>query len=668
MKKIEIYKKSETKNHIWVKNIEELKREHQYFIQQKYKEKESVKDDDFNFEYKDLGELIEFINLIKAFAQRVKLNFVFDQNIEKNIKEFEALKEQRKLFKEKCLQLKKGITIDENHCLDLIKKISKKQLNLVPHEMQYSAVYHNVLLGSSLNFSVPGTGKTLIAFLTFFYLNQEKEVNNMLVISPLSSFYAWKTEYKKTVKNINNWKLNSLEFIDLRTTKDDSSIRLSAKSSSPTIFIINFENLRSKEKILNEMVMKTKVFVVVDEAHKAKNEDTQRSKFSQVILDKCEQKLMMSGTPIPNGLGDLNYYTKNVFGKYDEDEKEAKKMYLNDCEMKQKKEKYLEMVAPFFWRIRKKDFGMVEGKIIYWKKFEMYKEQENLYKGLHYKLLKDLSEKMGMTNAQQMLKAQLIRLMQAAVDPRMIELSKKSFKEKEMNYPEDDDEFSETTKNETQDKNSILYAGIEEKENKEMLKKYKIEKLQIPDRYMYCVEQVKLLFEKEKIKKIVIWSSWVFVIQELERIFKENGFSTKSIYGATKSSDKGEYIDDFQKENGKIEILICNPMSVAESISLHNYCQNAIYFDCTWNATNFLQSKERIHRYKPGHENRDVTYYVILCPKTIDEKIIKTILKKEKEMIQVLESPDLLVNKKDNDGELIEEVLNQIEKENKHIS
>ena len=42
--------------------------------------------------------------------------------------------------------------------------------------------------------------------------------------------------------------------------------------------------------------------------------------------------------------------------------------------------------------------------------------------------------------------------------------------------------------------------------------------------------------------------------------------------------------------------LIALPQACSESISLHKACQNAIYYDLNYNAAEFLQSLDRIHR------------------------------------------------------------------------
>ena len=59
------------------------------------------------------------------------------------------------------------------------------------------------------------------------------------------------------------------------------------------------------------------------------------------------------------------------------------------------------------------------------------------------------------------------------------------------------------------------------------------------------------------------------------------------------------------RENGKIKrfheypnafVLVANPAACSESISLHTVCHHAIYLDRNYNAGQYLQSEDRVHR------------------------------------------------------------------------
>ena len=48
--------------------------------------------------------------------------------------------------------------------------------------------------------------------------------------------------------------------------------------------------------------------------------------------------------------------------------------------------------------------------------------------------------------------------------------------------------------------------------------------------------------------------------------------------------------------SGKIQVLLTNPHTLAESVSLHSVCHDAIYYEYSYNLVHLLQSKDRIHR------------------------------------------------------------------------
>ena len=127
----------------------------------------------------------------------------------------------------------------------------------------------------------------------------------------------------------------------------------------------------------------------------------------------------------------------------------------------------------------------------------------------------------------------------------------------------------------------------------------------------------------------------------------ENGIPCKTLYGATPvaSGDENEedvetrekIIAEFHKPDSMFKVIIANPFAVAESISLHKACHNAIYLERSFNAAHFIQSKDRIHRYglKPGTETN---YYYLLSEDSIDGIIHNRLIEKETRLRDIIES------------------------------
>jgi hypothetical protein len=86
--------------------------------------------------------------------------------------------------------------------------------------------------------------------------------------------------------------------------------------------------------------------------------------------------------------------------------------------------------------------------------------------------------------------------------------------------------------------------------------------------------------------------------------------------------------------------LVANPAACSEGISLHTVCHHAIYVDRGYNAAQFLQSMDRIHRLglKPGTET---TIEIIHSPDSIDDLIDSRLVDKINRMAEVLEDESL---------------------------
>ena len=134
----------------------------------------------------------------------------------------------------------------------------------------------------------------------------------------------------------------------------------------------------------------------------------------------------------------------------------------------------------------------------------------------------------------------------------------------------------------------------------------------------------------------------------MKRYLESQGIPCQELYGATPVEKEG--IDDdkfvltrekivkaFQHPDCPFKVIIANPFAVAESISLHKACHNAIYIERSFNAAHFVQSKDRIHRY--GLEPDTITnYYYVLSRDTVDETIDTRLTEKERRMTEIMES------------------------------
>jgi hypothetical protein len=158
------------------------------------------------------------------------------------------------------------------------------------------------------------------------------------------------------------------------------------------------------------------------------------------------------------------------------------------------------------------------------------------------------------------------------------------------------------------------------------------------------IKKVKELV-KESIKnneKILVWCTFINSIKKIETELREwleaNGNAPAiRIWGEvptdSEKNDEWNREDEIEKfkHSSEHNVLIANPASLSESISLHKQCHHAVYLDRTYNCGNYIQSLERIHRI--GLEkNQDTKYSILMSEDTIDSRIDRNLEIKYKRM------------------------------------
>ena len=87
-------------------------------------------------------------------------------------------------------------------------------------------------------------------------------------------------------------------------------------------------------------------------------------------------------------------------------------------------------------------------------------------------------------------------------------------------------------------------------------------------------------------------------------------------------------------------LMIANPAAAGEGVSLHQVCHDAVYLDRTFNAGQYLQSLDRIHRLGlPPSTDTRIT--LLLSRGTIDEVIDDRVREKAERLGTMLDDPDI---------------------------
>ncbi|WP_238997103.1 C-terminal helicase domain-containing protein, partial [Mycolicibacterium sp. CBMA 361] len=134
-------------------------------------------------------------------------------------------------------------------------------------------------------------------------------------------------------------------------------------------------------------------------------------------------------------------------------------------------------------------------------------------------------------------------------------------------------------------------------------------------------------------RKTLVWSTFIRSLNTMQRVLSQ--FGPAVVHGGT--ADREEQIQRFRTDPDCM-VLLSNPATLGEGISLHHECHDAVYVDRDFAAGRFLQSLDRIHRLGLSH---DVTtrITVLASEKTIDEVVAARLAIKLSFMGGILDDP-----------------------------
>ena len=513
---------------------------------------------------------------------------------------------------------------DKEDFQKFVDSLSINLKNRSLYELQLLSAYHLAFSQNACNFSVPGAGKTSVVYGAFAYLSNlpaddSKYVDKLLIISPLSAFGPWELEYeecfgeKPSTKRLNG-----------KVSVDEKKQYLYSRTPAK-ITLLSYNSVPSLKDELIYFLKNNQVMVVLDEAHKIKN--TSGGITANGVLDiaqYCSSRVVLTGTPAPNGYEDLyNLYkfiwpTKKVipFEIY-----QLKDMSKQESDSRV--ETLLNAVAPFFIRVKKSYLGIpmaTEHEPII---VPMGSAQRRIYDVIEKKYMNEIVSSKDNSFKQDLIKARLIRMMQAATNPNLLSVPLQQFAN---NEGFDAKEVVEDS--------SLIKEVLEYSKN------------ETPAKFIKAKELIEKIIASGG--KVVVWAIYVKNILDFQEYLLENGIDCRTLYGATPVATGDEEDDDtietrekiiaeFHKEDSSFKVIIANPFAVSESISLHKVCHNAIYMERSFNAAHFIQSKDRIHRYglKPGIETN---YYYLLSEDSIDSVINDRLRAKEERLREIIES------------------------------
>lgn len=426
-------------------------------------------------------------------------------------------------------------------------------------------------LPSGATFSVPGAGKTTEA-LAFFCLKRDPQ-SRLVVVCPKNAFAAWEEQLAIC--------LPSSEEAFVRLRGGNSAIQKALKKK-PNKVLITYQQLPNVTELISAYIAGSQSFVFLDESHKIKRGFT--GVIGNRILSFAElpnAKLIMSGTPMPNDIGDLVPQFRFLYPEVPADETTVEGF-----------------IKPIYVRTTKGELKLPELKkrVI---RIPMRPAQFALYELLRSEVAREAAKKsisirdrMRLRHAGQ----SALRMLQVVTNPAL--LARVQFEHPEL-------------------LSDVLGEGDS------------------PKLEYACFRARQLAFQGQK---SIIWSSFVDNVELVANRLVDLG--AEFIHGGVDAGGENEEGTREQKikrfhEDNECFVLVANPAACGEGISLHTVCHHAIYLDRNYNAAQYLQSEDRIHRL--GLKPNELTFVEILvAPNTVDESVDRRLAVKIDNMARVL--------------------------------
>lgn len=442
-------------------------------------------------------------------------------------------------------------------------------------------------LGHGANFSVPGAGKTRVALAVFAALRDRGTVSRMLVVSPKSAYEAWSGEAEECF---------------------DPPLALKILDKGPAgpsdVLVVNYERIDRSVAALSTWLQAAPSMIVLDEAHRMKLGGAGvYGKACLALGPLCRARLILTGTPAPNGAKDLENLLSFVWPGHG---RRVVTQAVDGGNLAHASR----VLRPLYTRTTKHELGLPPTATrIRW--VQMPPLHRKIYDALAPAVSAHAAA--NRTNLRELgnLGKSVLRLIMAATSPALLvegstQYEPLSFQVPALHPPE----------------GSTLAALLRS-----------LPEYEVPPKYAEAA--LIATANAAEGRKTLVWASFVRSISTLETMLAH--LRPAVVHGGT--PDREEQIRRF-REDPECAVLISNPATLGEGISLHQVCHDAVYVDRDFQAGRFLQSLDRIHRLglAPDAETR-IT--VLATAGTVDEVVADRLAKKLEFMGRVLDDPSV---------------------------
>ena len=546
----------------------------------------------------------KIIRIVSGEAAKRKIGVTITEELRQYISSKELYIEQRSRL---------GIEI-KNHDPKLndrfmaYKSVVDERMARKLREQQRWDSFFMYSMKKSANFSVPGAGKTACVLGVYAFLRAKEGMRKIIVICPKNAFGSWIDEFRACFGDKELLHYFNIHDSGLNNTTARRHA-LMYNSGNCNLILINYESLGSVDDIIIK-IMGSDTLLVFDEVHKVKRLNGEYASHALNVARVANRVIAMTGTPIPNTYLDI-YNLLNIL--YPDEYDSFFNFPIstlndpNDEDIGNINSK----IQPFFCRTTKDKLGVPKAdpdKII-----------EVSATDCENQILNYLCMRYGKSKL-----ALLIRIMQLESGPEQLLYT---LDMNEYRYLMDD---------------SAVNIDIDAVDFDSEVKTL-ISQCGDPMKFRTCINEAERITAQGKV--LIIWCVLKRSILKISEALNSRGIATKCIYGEVALDERQEILDRFK--SGKIQVLITNPHTLAESVSLHTVCHDAIYYEYSYNLVHLLQSKDRIHRL--GLPDGQYTQYEYLrtvyqLPSgdwSMGEEIYDRLLLKEQIMLDAIDNNTL---------------------------